>query len=193
VRRAKAQLCSCDGYQVRTAAKTPQLCGSDREPAARIDVTTPQLCGSARRGRAYIRWYAGAASLIASPITWMRSALVEQGIPGGEPAMITTIPPTFTRPILSSCSSTWRTVASQTPSSLDSGPTRGRRRHFGLTGCRGGRVCGVARSHPAAAPSRLVRRAAGSGGRPRGRVAGPARCPRSRRGRWSARPACGPG
>src|SRR4051794_30504390 len=52
------------------------------------------------------RRYAGATSLIASPIRWMRRALVEPGMPGGEPAMITTWSPSVTRPILSSASST---------------------------------------------------------------------------------------
>src|SRR3954463_604944 len=43
--------------------------------------------------------YAGVTSLMASPIRWMRRALVEPGMPGGEPAMITTWSPSSTRPI----------------------------------------------------------------------------------------------
>ena len=39
--------------------------------------------------------YAGATSLIASPIRWMRSALVEPGMPGRAPAMMTTRSPSL--------------------------------------------------------------------------------------------------
>ena len=69
---------------------------------------SPSCAAQSRRDRRVVggpqlRRYAGATSLIASPIRWMRSALVEPGMPGGEPAMITTRSPSLTRPISRSC------------------------------------------------------------------------------------------
>src|SRR4051794_4745146 len=71
-----------------------------------------QIPHPARSAVAHRRRYAGATSLMASPMRWMRSAFVDPGMPGGEPAMITTWSPCWTRPISSRASSTCRTISS---------------------------------------------------------------------------------
>ncbi len=73
---------------------------SRRDAVARLEGS------SARRHDQRGRRYAGAAPSIASPMRWIRSALVEPGMPGGLPAMITTRSPFWTRPMSSRASST---------------------------------------------------------------------------------------
>lgn len=58
----------------------PRRLGQDRGMAL------PSMSSSSSSGS----WYAGATLLIASPMLWMRRALVEPRIPGGLPATMTT-------------------------------------------------------------------------------------------------------